>query len=96
MGSAVGSLFKVTGIITYFVFGLWGFIISLSIVNAVAGFWGVVIGFFIFPITFVVAPWYALISWGTWHPLMIVYGGFIIATVLHSIGSSSFSGDQAV
>ena len=75
------------GGITFAILGLWGLIIELSIVNQAAGFWGVVIGFFILPITFVAAPWYALVAWGNWFPLLIVYGGGIAAAVLFGIGS---------
>jgi len=87
MRNFFGGIFKIMGGITFAILGLWGLIIELSIVNQAAGFWGVVIGFFILPITFVAAPWYALVAWGNWFPLLIVYGGGIAAAVLFGIGS---------
>jgi hypothetical protein len=35
---------------------------------------------------FAVAPWYALIAWGTLQPLVIQYGGMITGVVLFAIG----------
>ncbi len=46
------------------VFGLWGFILDLGVVHHAAGLWGVVGGVVLFPLTFVVVPWYAAIAWG--------------------------------
>jgi hypothetical protein len=87
MRNILGGIFKVLGGIMFFVFGLWGFIVELAIVNHVAGFWGVVIGIMILPVTLIAAPWYALVAWGNWVPLAIVYGGGIVAAVFFGIGS---------
>ena len=78
----------IIGVIGYVVFGIWGLIIILSIINHAAGFWGVVIGFFILPVTFVAAPWYALVAFGTWFPLLVVYGGGIGASIFFGLGSA--------
>jgi len=83
----IGKVFMALGGIVWVVCGLLGFIISLAIVNNVAGFWGVVIGFAIAPVTFAAAPWYALVQWGNWFPLLINYGGGICGTLLWGIGS---------
>jgi hypothetical protein len=88
----IGRLFSVLGIVCYFFFGIWGFILALAIVYAAVGFWGFVIAFLLFPVTLIAAPWYALFHYGTWFPLVISYGGPIVAGILHSIGSS-LSGD---
>lgn len=90
--SIIGGIFKIIGGIAYVGFGIWGLIIVLSIINQAAGFWGVVIGFFIFPVTLVAAPWYALVAWGTWFPLIVVYGGGIGASIFYGLGSV-ISGD---
>jgi len=92
MRHIVGGFFKLLGVIAFVIFGLWGFIIELAIVSYVAGFWGVVFGFIILPITFTITPWYALVAWGNWFPLLIVYGGWISATILYGTGSI-ISGD---
>jgi hypothetical protein len=59
----IGRLLSGLGGICYCVFGVWAFFLSLSIVHKVAGFWGFVIAFVLFPITFVAAPWYAVFHW---------------------------------
>jgi len=83
----LGSLFKILGVISGIVFGLWGLIVLVGVVNEVAGFFGVVVGFMLFPVMFVVAPFYALVAWGNWLPLIIVYGGGILTAILYGIGS---------
>jgi hypothetical protein len=87
MRKIFGGIFRVLGGIALLIFGLWGLIIELAIVNQAAGFWGVVIGIVILPVTFVAAPWYALVAWGNWFPLEIVYGGGILTAVLLGLGS---------
>jgi hypothetical protein len=69
-----------------FIFGLWGLILSVAIVNYAAGFGGVVIGFFLFPVTLFSAPWYALVQWGSWYPLAVIYGGGIFSSILFGLG----------
>jgi hypothetical protein len=93
--SRLGSVFKVLGYITLVIFGLLGFIISVGIVYKAAGFWGFVVAFVLLPITFAVAPWYALIIRGDWFPLAISYGGGIIGIILVYIGSV-IAGDEEV
>ena len=70
----------------WIVSGIWGFLLSLAVVNQAAGFWGVVIGFLFFPITFAAAPWYAVVAWGNWFPLIISYGGFGVGNLLMVLG----------
>lgn len=88
----IGKFISGLGMICYCVFGIWGFILSLAIVHEAVGFWGFLIAFVVLPVTFVAAPWYALFHSGTWFPLLVTYGGFILATILNAIGSS-LSGD---
>lgn len=76
------------GGIIFAIFGLWSLIIELAIVNQVVGFWCVVVGFMLLPLIFAVAPWYTLVAWGNWFPLLIVYGGEILAAVLFGVGST--------
>jgi len=83
----IGYLLLSIGVLIWVVAGLWGFFLELQIVNKIAGFWGLVIGFTILPITFFVAPFYALIAWGNWIPLVLIYGGGIGGTALYGGGS---------
>ena len=93
MRSGLGGLVKVAGYIAWATFGIWGFLLCLAIVNQAAGFWGVVVAFFVLPVTFVAAPWYAGVAWGNWFPLLVCYGGGIAATILVGIGSA-IAGDE--
>jgi hypothetical protein len=85
---AIGNIFKILGGIAFAIFGFWGFILELKIIGQVAGFWGFVIGLFVAPITFIAAPWYAGLVLGNWFPLLIGYGGGIVALILFGIGSA--------
>jgi hypothetical protein len=78
--------------VCYCVFGIWGFVLSLGIVHEAVGFWGFVIAFVVLPVTFIAAPWYALFHFGTWFPVLVTYGGFILSGILNAIGSA-LSGD---
>ena len=82
-----GDFLKLLGAVVWIVYGLWGFMICLAIVNDVAGGWGLLIGLAIAPVTFVAAPWYALIAWGLWYPLSVGYGGGLAGTLLLMLGS---------
>ena len=88
MRSTVGAIFMVGGWIAWVAFGIWGLLLDLAIVNHAAGFWGVVVGFFVAPVTFIAAPWYAAVAWGNWFPLVICYGGGIVASVLMLLGKA--------
>lgn len=74
-------LIGAAGAILFLAAGVWGFVINLAIVNAAAGFWGVVIGILILPVTFLAAPWYALVAWGNLLPVAVVYGGALLFAV---------------
>lgn len=37
------------------------------------------LGLWLFPVLLVVAPFYALLAWGVWIPLALIYGGSIIS-----------------
>jgi len=86
--NALGGLFKVVGWIVFAVSGLWGFFLCLGIISQVAGFWGIVACLILGPITFVAAPLYVGFAWGNWFPLVLNYGGGLVATVLIGIGST--------
>lgn len=45
----IGRAVHGIGFLAWLAFGLWGFVIALVIVNENAGFWGVVLGFFVAP-----------------------------------------------
>jgi hypothetical protein len=84
----MGTIFKVPAVVIYIVAGLWGFFVSLGIVIDAVGFIGGVIAFALFPVTLAFAPWYAALAHGNWFPLILVYGGGIIASVLYAVGAA--------
>lgn len=53
------------------------FIIELGILSDVAGFWGLVVGVSIAPVTFAVAPLYAGFRQSNWMPAFLCYGGMV-------------------
>ncbi len=92
MRSILGGFLIVLGRIVLTISGVLGFILDLYVVYAVGGPLLLVIGILTAPITFIVAPWYAGIALEYWAPLVIGYGGGIVAWILISTGSA-ISGD---
>jgi hypothetical protein len=66
--------------------GLFALFISMSIVEQAAGFWGLVVGFMFFPVTFTVAPFYAGLHAHDWMPVVFTYGGGITAYLAFAFG----------
>ena len=66
---------NVLGILVWIVSGVWGFILTVKILNAVGGLLLVVIGVCVLPCSFAIAPWYAGAVWGEWLPLLVIYCG---------------------
>ena len=85
MKSLLSTIITILLYLTYFLTGISALFINLGIVNEVAGFWGLVIGLFIFPIVLVVAPFYAFFEFNDLFPLIITYGGTIVAIILNII-----------
>lgn len=86
--SGLGGVLIAVAYVVYVISGLAGFVIELMIVSEVAGFWGVVLGITLLPAVLLAAPWYALVAWGNWLPLLVVYGGLVSATILYVVGSA--------
>ena len=83
----LGDMLKGLAYLIFIVCGLWGFILELSIIYQAVGLWLVIVGIVLFPVTLAVAPWYALIAYGNWFPLALIYGGGIAGSIIGSIGS---------
>ena len=88
MRSGIGAFFIGAGCLALVVFGLWGLLLNCAVIDDAAGFWGVVIGFCVLPVTFIAAPWYAGGVMGNWLPLTVSYGGAIAAAILIGTGSA--------
>lgn len=76
------SVFFILALIGAVVFGILDLRISFLIVEQVVGSTVAFISLLVAPITFALAPLYALIAWGDWHPLLIIYGGGILIAFL--------------
>lgn len=74
--------------------GLFAFLIALKIVSDVAGFWGMVVGFVFFPVTFTVAPLYAGLRLHEWMPTVFTYGGAFAAYVGFAFGGLLAQGGE--
>lgn len=82
----MGTWLMVMGIILYIGWGLWSLYAEAVIVNEVAGFWGIVIGMTVAPITFFAAPIYAVVEWGEWLAVVSIFGGGILISIIYGIG----------
>jgi len=77
-----------SGIIVWFVTGIWTIIIDIKIVGYALSDWGLFayIGAVIFfPVTFLVAPFYAWLQLEYSFPLILTYGGTILGAILFFI-----------
>lgn len=72
--------------IIFAVTGPWAVYLELNILFYIAGFWGLVVGFIVLPLTFIAVPWYAGIEMGDWFPLLLTFGGGISALIFLVIG----------
>ncbi len=89
----VGIWLKVISIILYIGWGFWVLFAEAVIVNEVAGFWGIVIGITVAPITFLAAPIYAAVEWGQWLAVGSIFGGGIAISIIYWV-STLLCGDE--
>lgn len=83
---ALGGLLKSVGMLVWFAAGVWGGVLCLRISFDVAGFWGLVAGFLLPPITALAAPVYAGFAHGNWFPLIVIYAGSTVGAALVAVG----------
>ena len=76
------------GTVVILVGAILGEIYALSIVYSLWGFAGVVVAFMFFPVAIALAPIYALIVYGIWFPLLIVYGLIVLGLIINSTGQN--------
>jgi len=81
----LGTLSLIIAILIYVVGGIFTLIICLTIVRAVFGQVVSYLSLLVFPALLVLAPWYAFLAWGNYHPLVVVYGIWIIASIFYSL-----------
>jgi hypothetical protein len=86
MRSAIGKTIRFIGKALYWICGVIGFVISLSIIERATGFWGFLVAFMLAPVAFIAAPWYALVHLGNPFPLVFNYGGVFLSLLLQWLG----------
>jgi hypothetical protein len=84
--SALRAVLRWVGVAGVLIIGVWGFILSLRIILDAAGFWGGLVAFILFPITFAFVPWYAGVALHDWTLLLVNYGGGFLCSVLYVLG----------
>lgn len=79
---AGGTLGGVFGVL-YCLLGIVSLVVNLMVLNDALGwgFCGIILAVVFFPVTILVAPFYALIAWGNPVPLVLTFGGFAILLV---------------
>lgn len=86
--SIIGTLILGLGYLSYLAVGLIGLVICYDIARTLFGRFAAFLGIILFPITLAVSPLLALLKWGTWKPLAIIYGGAITATLIIWLGNT--------
>jgi len=85
--AAFGKVVNGVGALLFVVTGIWGLVLSLDIITDVIGFWGMIAAIILAPITFFVVPLYAGIGLGIWFPVLLNYGGCLVAILLMALGT---------
>ena len=85
---AFGRVLKGAGALVLIIIGIWGLVLSLDIITDVIGFWGMVAAVLLAPITFFAVPLYAGIEMGIWFPVLLNYGGSLLAVILMGVGNA--------
>ena len=84
---AFGKVVNGVGAVVFVVTGIWGLVLSLDIITDVIGFWGMIAAIILAPITFFAVPIYAGLALGIWFPVVLNYGGCLLAILLMALGS---------
>jgi hypothetical protein len=79
-------IFKSLGYLVYWVTGFWGVFILLHYLNDNWGFWGVIGGIALAPITCFVTPFYMGFVDGDWFLLILAASGIMISSIFHGLG----------
>lgn len=81
---SVYRLAKLLAAASYVVVGVWGLLLCVRFVLGGLGVAAAVAAGLLFPLTLAVVPWVAVVTDGTWPPLLVVYGGMFGAGLLHA------------
>jgi len=78
----LGTPLFIIAVISFVIGGIYSLAICLAIVKAVFGEVVAYLSLLVFPVLLALAPWYALLAWGNYRPLLIVYGIGITTTIV--------------
>jgi hypothetical protein len=81
----MGLIFRIPAIIIMFLTSGWGTFICLAFIYEQFGFSGAIGAFFLFPVVFVLTPFYMGFADSNWLPLILIYGGAIPGVILLAI-----------
>jgi len=73
--------------LAYLGIGLIGLVLCYDIARILFGKFAAFLGLIFFPITLVFAPWIALLKWGAWKPLAVIYGGATGVSLIMMLGN---------
>jgi hypothetical protein len=84
IGAGLIGLSYVSGLI----FGLWALILDAGILLTAGGVLLLLAGLFLFPFAMTIAPFYAGVMWGDWHPLRVTIAGALMMPIFMAIGTT--------
>jgi len=80
--NAFGKFAKAAGVALLGASVLWGFVLCLGVISKGAGFFGILAGLFLSPVTFLGVPLYAGFACNEWLPFVLNYGASFLVAVL--------------
>ena len=84
----MGTIFKFPALAVFFIGGIWGFFLSIEILqNWMGDILGFIVGVFLAPALLSIAPLVEGISNENWFPALVVYGSTVLGLGLFFIGS---------
>lgn len=69
----------------YWIFGVWGFILSMQVLYDLGGIFTVVVGLVIAPVSYLLAPFYAGLANGYWLPAVVSFAPVVVIILLSTV-----------
>jgi len=89
----MGIILKAPAFLIWVVSGVWGLFICFGIVQKAFGTIAAIISLVIAPALLGLAPWYSGLFLKDWFPLLLTYGGGIVAYALFFLIGSAIDND---
>ena len=85
-GSSIGEALQSLFGLVLAAWGVYALVVNVSVVaKATEGLVALLLAVFLFPFTIAGAPFYALIKWGDYWPLIVVYGPLTLLALLGTL-----------